>query len=206
MNTANTTRIGLLGGSFDPPHYGHLQLAEAALRALQLHEIRFIIAAQPWQKTGVSAVSHRLAMLALAIKETPHYAIETCELARTGPTYTIDTLQILRQRYGHDACLVLLIGADQYANLPTWHAANELLSWANIAVAQRPGHSMPLPAHAIPIASAGQCVSFDMPSVDISSTKLRQALSSGKVKGLERLLPSQVLAYSLNHHLYSESA
>ena len=212
-------RIGLLGGSFDPPHLAHIALAQAALERLQLDEVRFVVAGQPWQKPGVSTVEHRLAMTQLALQDQPNFVLETLEAQSSGPSYTIDTLTALRERYGAQACLVLLMGSDQYRNLPTWHRHEELLQFANLAVAQRaevnvsnaeptPSSSFnpALPSPAALTQAAGLCVSFVMPPLAVSSSQIRAYLGQGNEEAAKGLLAPQVLAYSRAHFLYTNPA
>ncbi|MCE2985007.1 MAG: nicotinate (nicotinamide) nucleotide adenylyltransferase [Burkholderiales bacterium] len=209
--TTGVRRIGLLGGSFDPPHHAHLQLARQAQQALGLEQVRFVIAAQPWQKTGVSPSQHRLAMLQLALQHHDGLAIETCELERTGPSYAIDTLRELRQRYGPQAMLVWILGSDQYFNLPTWHQHEQLLHYANFAVVQRQASAKQkdqletLPEATGLTQPRGQTVRFFMPALDISSTAIRQAIAHGAPETVQGLLAPAVLTYILDHHLYSTS-
>jgi nicotinate-nucleotide adenylyltransferase len=202
------TRIGLLGGSFDPPHHAHLQLARQAQQALGLEQVRFIIAAQPWQKTGVSASQHRLAMLQLALQHQDGLVVETCELERGGPSYAIDTLRELRQRYGSEVMLVWILGSDQYFNLPTWHQHEHLLCYTHFAVVQRQASAKEKnQLEALPEAVAltqpcGQTVRFSMPALDISSTAIRQAIARGAPETIQGMLAPAVLTYILDHHLY----
>lgn len=204
-------RIGLLGGSFDPIHAGHLQLARDAIDALGLDELRLVVAAQPWQKPQVSAARHRLRMVELALASTPspwreRMAIERCELARTGPSYTIDTLIELRERLGDAVCLVLIMGSDQWGNLATWHRHAELLHYASIAVAHR-ADAQPdtptLPPVAALSAAQGQAVSFAMTPHPASATAVRSAVRAGKSVG--DLLAPAVLAYIRAQHLYEKN-
>ena len=214
-------RIGLLGGSFDPIHAGHLQLARDAIDALELDELRFVVAAQPWQKPQVSAPAHRLRMVELALASVPapwraRMTIERCELERSGPSYTIDTLIALRAALGPEVCLALVMGSDQWRNLPTWHRHDELIRYASIAVAERAGDlphpsgesagaspALALPAlpPAAPLtAPCGQAVSFRMHPQPAAATRLRAALHSGAA--VDDLLPPAVLAYIRANHLY----
>ncbi len=210
MNTP-VRRIGLLGGSFDPIHAGHLQLARDAIDALGLDELRLVVAAQPWQKPQVSAARHRLRMVELALADAPapwreRMAIERCELARTGPSYTIDTLIELRERLGTAVCLVLIMGSDQWGNLATWHRHADLTQYASIAVAQRadaPAATPALPPVAALTSPHGQIVSFAMTPHPASATALRAALRAGEAVG--DLLAPAVLAYIRTQHLYEKN-
>lgn len=206
-------RIGLLGGSFDPVHAGHLQLAHDALTQIELDEVRFVVAANPWQKTHVSAPTHRLRMVEIALANAPdalrrRCAIERCELTRTGISYTIETVIELRARYGPDACLVLVMGSDQWRNLGTWHRHAELTDYANIAVARRGARDAHTAAADLPptlavTAAHGQIVSFPMTPHPAAATDIRAALRAGVEVG--DLLPAAVLAYIRTHHLYEQA-
>ena len=130
--------IGLLGGSFDPVHNGHLAVARGALEALRLQRVDFVLAPRPWQKSVATPVWLRLEMLRAAIgKNEQQLAVCTKELERTGATYTIDTVRSLREDYGPSMPLVLLIGADQWENFHTWRCWQELFEFVSVAVCTR---------------------------------------------------------------------
>lgn len=211
---AQRRRIGVLGGSFDPVHVGHLALARAAQTALRLDEVRFVPAGIAWQKDGATAsAADRLAMLRVAVGRHPGWTIDECELRRAGPSYTIDTLRELRAALGPQPALILLLGGDQFRNLATWRAFDELARHAHIAVTQRgPGRFSDLPEpletllaqrgrDALPDAPAGSIVFFTMPPVAVSSSGIRAQLAAGERP--ESLLPPGVLDYIENRHLYS---
>lgn len=206
-------RIGLLGGTFDPVHVGHLALARAAALALGLDEIRFIPTGRSWQKAPTaSSGAHRLAMLQQAIGDTPGWRVDTRELERPGASYTIDTLLELRAELGAEPALVLLMGGDQLRNLPSWHRYRELLDHAHIAATRRGPHRLsefdpPLEAliaehgrEALPDAPAGSIVFFRMAPVAVSATLLRAALARDEQAA--ELLPAPVLDYIRRNHLY----
>lgn len=133
-------RIGILGGSFDPVHLGHLNMAQAAQTQLQLDEVWFVPAGHPWQKSRLpSAAIHRTAMLELAIHDRPTWRIEKIELTRLGPSYAIDTLEALSAAHPN-TYFTWLIGADQLDNLTSWHEWRKLLSLCEFGVAPRPGY------------------------------------------------------------------
>ncbi|HEU4622069.1 MAG TPA: nicotinate (nicotinamide) nucleotide adenylyltransferase [Burkholderiaceae bacterium] len=196
-------RIGLLGGTFDPPHIAHLAIARAALDALALDEVRFIVAAQPWQKKDVSDAAHRVAMVKLAIADEPRFTLDTRELARAGPSYTIDTLQEIRASEGGEAVLVLILGSDQYRNLPSWHRHAELDRYADIAVAHRGGDELAaaLPSVAPLVQPYGQHVMFTMPELHVSASMIRTMLRRGETP--QALVSPCVLTYIRSHHLYT---
>ena len=137
--------IGLLGGSFDPVHHGHLIVGQVAREALGLETLRFVPARQQPFKTGRhdASAEHRGAMLALALADTPGLAVEPIELDRPGPSYTVDTLHHLRAREpGRE--FTLLLGADAAAELDAWHRARELPALARVVVFARPGSAVPV--------------------------------------------------------------
>ena len=135
-------RIGLFGGSFDPVHVGHRALAMQAADQLQLDELRWIPAGQPWQKTGrqLASARDRAAMVALSLQGDPRFRLDPSELRRTGPSYTIDTVMALREQAPR-AQLFLILGQDQYARFHTWNSWRELLSQVTLAVTRRDGHA-----------------------------------------------------------------
>ncbi len=210
--------VGLLGGSFDPIHLGHLQLARDALKQLPLDEIRFIPAAQPWQKGPMTAAEHRARMVQLAIAGEPRFALDMHEIQRGGTTYTIDTLRDLRLALP-DCPLVLIMGSDQFARFDTWHSWKQLIETAHIAVAQRAGISLQqgpalraaLDAHRGNAASiagrgGGSIVEFAMTPVEVSATEVRRLLrepaSTERAQRLSAMVPAVVLDYIESHHLY----
>ncbi|WP_348638419.1 nicotinate-nucleotide adenylyltransferase [Paraburkholderia sp. D15] len=139
-------RIGLLGGTFDPIHDGHLALARRFAEVLRLTELVLLPAGQPWQKSDVSPAVHRLAMTRaaageLALPDTT-VRVATDEIDHDGPTYTVDTLRRWREREGDDASIVLLIGADQLVHLDTWRDWRRLFDYAHIGAATRPGFDL----------------------------------------------------------------
>jgi nicotinate-nucleotide adenylyltransferase len=217
--TLNSCATGLLGGTFDPVHIGHTALAEAALSALSLDRVLFIPAGNPWQKRPVTDAGNREAMLKLALTGRSSFAIDTCEMMRSGETYTIDTLHEIRGREGHDASLTLILGADQWENLPTWKHWKEFLSLVNIAVSTRDGKTAKAPldvtlwaersivaASDLRTHSHGVVSFFQTPPVRASSTKIRSILKSGNQNApeLRSWLQENVLNYILEHDLYTK--
>lgn len=191
-------RIGLFGGSFDPPHRAHVALAASALAQLALAEVRWIPAGQPWQKTRtVTPAPHREAMVRLAIDGEPRFVVDRIELDRAGPSYTLDTVRALQAREP-GAEWVLLIGADQYAGLHTWQDWRELLARVTLAVANRPGlHPAP---HAEVLRHPHRVVPLAM--LDISSTEIRARVARGLP--IDDLVPPAVARYIDLHALYRE--
>ncbi len=206
--------IGLLGGSFDPIHNGHLQLARDALKHLPLQEVRFIPAALPWQKGPMTAAEHRAQMVQLAITGEPRFALDMREIERGGVTYTIDTLQALRSQLP-DRPLVLIMGSDQFVRFQTWRGWKEIADTAHIAVAQRAG-APPSPSPAsrgrrdepasLASKTGGSIVEFEMTPSDASATEVRRLLneppSAEKAQRLSAMVPEVVLDYIDSHRLY----
>jgi nicotinate-nucleotide adenylyltransferase len=211
--------IGLLGGSFDPIHVGHLQLARDALAHLPLDEVRFIPAAQPWQKERVTDAAHRAHMVELAIAHEPRCVLDMHEIERGGTTYTIDTLRALRAGPWPEASLVLVMGSDQFERFDTWRDWQAVADLAHIAVARRAGVAVRLDPTLQAFAKerhcgpaelahrpAGGLVEFPMTAVDASATEARHLLANPTPdadRRLGRLLPPAVLDYIRGHRLYS---
>ncbi len=191
-----TRRIGLLGGTFDPVHNAHLALGRAALDALALDELRWVPAGTPWQKARVvTHAEHRVAMLQLALAGEPRFTLERCELERPGPSYTLDTVRELQQREP-GATWFLVVGQDQYTNLPTWHGWQDLLSRVTLAVAARPGAT---PATDARLQGLTPCV-LPLPAMDIAASALRQRVAGGQ--SLDGWVPPAVARYIDQHALY----
>ncbi len=208
---------GLLGGSFDPVHNAHLQLAREALAALRLGSIRWLPSGTPGHRDSPQASAvDRLAMLRLALAADPRYAIDDAELSSDARTYTIHTLERLRSELGPRVPLVFLIGADHLIALDRWKDWKRLFELAHFGVARRPGYPLqPLPApvaeeyarrrgeaHDLAHHPAGRIVVFDMTPLDISSSAIRRAFADGRVP--RGALPAPVLAYIEQHSLYRQ--
>jgi nicotinate-nucleotide adenylyltransferase len=213
--------IGLLGGTFDPIHFGHLRMAQELLQTLNLSEVRFIPAAKPALKDQpATSASHRAAMVRLAIADNPRFSLDERELQRTGFSYTIDTLISLRRELGHDVALCLLLGSDAFLKLPSWQRWDALLSLAHIVVAHRPG-AEPLPEnmstslkvlwehHAttrkqdITEKNAGHILLQHITPLDISATDIRLDLQH-KLSP-RYLMPDAVIDYLTTHQLYTRT-
>lgn len=187
--------IGLFGGSFDPVHHGHLMVAQVARETLQLAEVRFVpTGIQPFKAGGhVAPAADRVAMLRLALASAPGFGIETCEVEREGPSYTVDTLRALEAREPGEA-FILLVGADAARDLPRWREADEIFRRARIAVLTRPGHEAPV----APWVSA----IVPVPALDLSATDLRLRAAAGRT--LRYFVPDAVANYVAARGLYKD--
>ncbi|HKX94028.1 MAG TPA: nicotinate (nicotinamide) nucleotide adenylyltransferase [Methylibium sp.] len=198
-------RVGLFGGSFDPPHAGHLQLAHTALASLALDELLWIPAGQPWQRQHrLAGGEQRAAMVAAAIAGEPRFVLDPRELRRGGPSYTLDTVRELEaERPGAE--LFLLIGEDQYQRLPTWHGWRELPTRVTLAVAGR-GAQRPPPAALGEVAH--RMLRLPMVPMDVSATAIRSHLAAGGEAAdlVPSLMPTEVARYIDSHRLYREPA
>jgi nicotinate-nucleotide adenylyltransferase len=184
---------GVLGGSFDPIHHGHLIAADRAAEALGLERVLFVpCARQPLKPTGPCADGrHRCAMLALALAGHPRFVVEPMELDRPAPSYTVDTLRALRAREPHER-FVLILGADAAAQLPRWRAADEVARLAEIAVLTRPGVAE------VPSAFVAHFVAT--PAIEISASEVRARCLAGK--SIRYLVPDAVGEYIARNRLY----
>lgn len=185
--------VGLFGGSFDPVHLGHLIAARVAFERLGLAEVRFVPAgAQPHKESGHAAsATHRLAMLRLAVAGEAGFAIETAELDRPGPSYTVDTLRALRAREPGRS-FILLLGADAARGLPGWHEAGAIAGLARVVVLTRPGSAPP--------AGIAPSDVVTVPAVDISASEIRRRGADGRP--LRFWVPDAVADYVATHGLY----
>jgi nicotinate-nucleotide adenylyltransferase len=195
--------LGIFGGTFDPPHLGHLILAAEALSQLQLDRMLWVLTPQPPHKPErpISALPHRLEMLKRAIGNAPGFELSTVEIDRPGPHYTLDTLDLLQAMYP-SANLVLMIGGDSLRDLPTWRHPDELVTAVKaFGVMRRPGDQIDLQTleRALPGLSAK--VRFvEAPQLEISSSSIRQRVASGG--HFRYYLTTGVYDYIQQHNLY----
>ena len=201
--------IGILGGTFDPIHLGHLALARAARSSLGLDEILFVPAARPPHKLGrpISPAGDRLAMVELATEGEPATRVSRIEIDRSGPSYTVDTVAALLDeaaRADRPIDVTVILSAESFADLPDWHASDRLVELATIAVAPRPGHPLPEPtalANRLP-GLIGRLAVIHGTLPDISASKIRALVANGRP--IDHLVPPRVAAYIKEHHLYRE--
>lgn len=168
-------RIGVFGGTFDPPHIGHLVAAVDAQQALDLDVVLLVVANVPWQKVdsrAISAPEDRLAMVEAAVADTPHLQVSDLELRRSGPSYTADTLADLRAAEP-DADLFVILGDDAASGFATWERYDEVAREAVLVVVDRPGH----PA---PVDERFEWQRVDIPELEISSTEIRERVAAGR--------------------------
>lgn len=212
--------VGLLGGTFDPIHHAHLRLAHEARAVCGLDHVRFVPSATPPHRgTPGATAEQRLAMVELAIADHPGFVADRRELDRTQPSYTIHTLESLRTEFGADRPICLLLGADAFRLLETWHRWRDLFAAAHLVVAHRPGFD-PLPdtpalvdeyrrrriddPAALARQPAGCLLPLAITPLDISASAIRAERMAG---GSPRyLLPDSVLGYIESHHLYRSVA
>ena len=195
--SSSRKRIGILGGTFDPPHVGHLKLASHFAKLLHLDTLLFVPSGEPWQKGS---------------------GIDRIEIDRAGPSYAIDTVKALRERFGDEASLIWLMGADSLSTLPSWNSWNELLNYVNFAVASRPHHDLEanrstevkdlLLQHQTMDASSLENQAFGLIyvdetlAVDLSSTNLRKQLKTARNSIEAEVIPSHTLSLIHNLGLY----
>lgn len=210
--------LGLFGGTFDPVHFGHLRLAEEAVGHLGLGGVRWIPAGQPPHRGRPQVTAaQRLAMVLRSTAGNARFSVDASEVEAAAPSYTVTTLERLRGELGPAQPLVLLVGADAFAGLPTWHRWRDIFSLAHVAVSHRPG--FPVAAGSLPpalagefaarrltdpaglrLAAAGAIVTFTMTQLAISATQLRALFANGK--SARYLLPDSVLDYINLNQLY----
>ena len=194
--------IGVLGGTFDPPHVGHLVLGECARVQLGLERVAFMPAGDPWRKAGrdVSAAGHRLAMTRLAIEGNPAFRLDAREVERIGPTYTVETLRELHAQGVDD--VVLILGGDALADMPAWREPDVIAALARLAVAPT-GADADAGERAWLAAQIGldaPPVAVGMPPLPVSSTLVRERVREGRP--IRYLVPDAVEAYIREHGLY----
>jgi nicotinate-nucleotide adenylyltransferase len=203
MNAASgpPRRIGVLGGTFDPIHLGHLVAASEALHAFELDQVVFVPAGRPWQKTSYSDGEDRFMMVTLAVAAHPRFTASRVELDRRGPTYTVDTLAAMRGFWGEDTKLFFITGADSAAGIRTWHDPERLLSIAEVVAVTRTGAD----ARAVEAGDDLPRIGIlEMPLIDVSGTDIRARVRAGRP--IDFLVPPEVVAYIKEHGLYAGTA
>jgi nicotinate-nucleotide adenylyltransferase len=176
---------GLLGGTFDPPHNGHVALARAALRELELERLVVMVAGQPPHKEARTDAETRYRLARAAFEELPKVELPRDELDRPGPDYTVDTVEELERRFGE---IVLVVGGDMFASFPRWRQPERILEHARIAVAARPGTTSEDVDTAL--TRPDRVIFFEMPPVDVSASEVRRRVAAGEAYG--ELVPPPV--------------
>ena len=196
-------RVGVMGGTFDPVHHGHLVAASEVQAWFDLDEVVFVPTGDPWQKSDrvVSPAEHRYLMTVIATASNPRFTVSRVDIDREGPTYTIDTLRDLHeQRPGDD--LYFITGADALADIFTWRSADDLFALAQFVGCTRPGHEMDeATLAAIP---AERVTMVEIPALAISSTDCRSRIRRGEP--IWYLVPDGVVQYVAKHHLYEKDS
>jgi nicotinate-nucleotide adenylyltransferase len=196
-------RVGLFGGTFDPPHLGHLILASEAQSQLELTRLLWTVTPEPPHKQDqpITSLEHRLAMVRLAIRDNPFFELSDIELTRPGPHYTVDTVRLLAEQ-NPDAEIVPIIGGDSLNDLPTWHKPKELVYAAHwVGVMRRPGEKTNLEALERELPGISSKIHYvDAPLLEIASREIRNRVETGKP--FRYYLPQTVYEYIEEHHLY----
>ena len=210
--------VGIMGGTFDPVHFGHLRLAQEAVEILGLERVRWVPAGRPWHRAQPKAsAKHRLEMVRLAIRGNALFELDDAEIRQTAPSYTVETLARVRRRLGEQCPLVLLLGTDAFRGLTSWERWRDLFELAHIFVAQRPGHSLTPGGMPAALASewrsragtpdalrrrpAGSIVTYGTTALDISASAIRAHFAQSRSP--RYLLPSRVLEYIERRGLYT---
>ncbi|KQO93782.1 nicotinate-nucleotide adenylyltransferase [Leifsonia sp. Leaf264] len=191
-------RVGVMGGTFDPIHHGHLVAASEVAQSFDLDEVVFVPTGQPWQKAAVSTGEHRYLMTVIATASNPRFTVSRVDIDRTGPTYTIDTLRDIRAARP-EAELFFITGADAIAQILTWKNVHELWELAHFVAVSRPGHDLSISG--LPQADVSL---LEVPALAISSTACRERVNRGYP--VWYLVPDGVVQYISKHHLYRSAA
>ena len=197
-------RLGIMGGTFDPIHLGHLAMAESAREIFELDEVLFIPSARPPHKVEkkIETEVHRLMMTYLATKSNENFHVSPMEMLRDGLSYTSDTADELERKFHHAAELFFIIGSDSMAELSTWHKSRELVGKAHFVAAERPGVEINLEEVRKFFGDEGMkhIHRFTTPGLDISSTDIRERIRAGR--SIKYLVPELVEEYIFKEKLY----
>ncbi|MFL6156269.1 MAG: nicotinate-nucleotide adenylyltransferase [Marmoricola sp.] len=200
-------RVGVMGGTFDPVHHGHLVAASEAQAHFGLDEVVFVPTGQPWQKAEreVTSAEHRYLMTVIATASNPHFSVSRVDIDRAGPTYTIDTLRDLTASLhasGAVADLYFITGADALTEIFTWRDAGELFTLAHFVGCTRPGYEMD--ASSLTGIPEDRVTILEIPALAISSTECRERTAAGRP--VWYLVPDGVVQYIGKHHLYGSDS
>ena len=194
-------RIGVMGGTFDPIHHGHLVAASEVAASFKLDEVVFVPTGAPWQKVdrAVSPAEDRYLMTVIATASDPRFSVSRVDVDRDGPTYTLDTLRDLQSVYPAAGELYFITGADALAQLLTWRDVDALFALAHFVGVTRPGHVL-----ADPGLPSGEVSLVEVPALAISSTEIRDRVTSGRP--IDYLVPEGVARYISKRRLYRQDA
>jgi nicotinate-nucleotide adenylyltransferase len=188
------TRLGVMGGTFDPIHHGHLVAASEVASAFKLDGVLFVPTGEPWQKSKVTDSEHRYLMSVIATASNPRFTVSRVDIDRNGPTYTVDTLRDIRSAHP-DAELFFITGADAIKQILEWKDVDQVWPLAHFVAVTRPGHKLELPE-----APAGAISVLEIPALAISSTDVRARVAKGDP--VWYLVPDGVVQYIGKHNLY----
>ena len=191
------TRLGVMGGTFDPIHHGHLVAASEVASAFNLDGVLFVPTGEPWQKSKVTDGEHRYLMSVIATASNPRFKVSRVDIDRDGPTYTVDTLRDIRAMHP-DAELFFITGADAIKQILEWKDVDDVWPLAHFVAVTRPGHQLELPP-----APSGAISVLEIPALAISSTDVRARVAEGEP--VWYLVPDGVVQYIGKHNLYQVS-
>jgi nicotinate-nucleotide adenylyltransferase len=199
-------KIGVLGGTFDPVHRGHVAMAEEARKELEIEEMLMMPAGRPMSKVEepIATAGQRLEMLRMAVAARPHLKVSTMEMERPGPSYTVDTLAELKKKYGENAGIYFVLGWDSLAQLPEWREPGGIVARCHLVAVPRPG----LPRPSLDVLEkklpgiSKKVIFMDRPRLDISASSIREMIARGDK--IDRLVPKSVAEYIIKHKLYTK--
>jgi len=197
MALTDKRRIGVMGGTFDPIHNGHLVAASEVASAFDLDEVIFVPTGSPYLKDNVTPAEHRYLMTVIATASNPRFKVSRIDIDRAGPTYTVDTLADMQKLYP-DADLVFISGADAIAQISAWKNSDQLWDLAHFVAVSRPGHKL-----TVPDAPEGAISKLEIPALAISSTDIRARVQTGKP--VWYLVSDGVVQYIAKNSLYGKN-
>lgn len=197
-------KIGILGGTFDPVHNGHIKVAEAVKTQLDLAKVVFVPAGQPWLKSDspVSPAEHRVEMVRLAIAVCSGFELSLLEINRPGPSYTVDTIKEFRDKHGDGNELFFILGQDSLSQLPRWKEPNRIIELCYLVAVPRPGCRPPdlKELETLIPGLSSRLILLDKPEIDVSATQIRKRVAEGL--SIRALVPEPVAEYIKQHKLY----